>query len=145
MKPQKRKSLKWPISLGQMSKRTGCREEGDCSKNPTSFGRSWQSRLTIAIETVDSFPVRGVIPFQILKTGRHKRKKSQILHSNSPSRTAAAYANWKKKRALLRFILYSANKYCASVKCTCERMLVTQAYGEASDFLAFIVLLELSA
>ena len=39
MKHQKRKSLKLRLSLGQMSKLTRFREEGDWSKNPTSFGR----------------------------------------------------------------------------------------------------------
>ena len=42
---------------------------------------------------------------------------------------------------LLRFILYSADKHSASVKCMCERRLVAQTFGEASDFLAFIILL----
>lgn len=32
----------------------------------------WRSRLSIAMETADSFLVRVIIPFQILTTGRYK-------------------------------------------------------------------------
>lgn len=79
----------------------------------------WHSLLNIAIGTADSFLVRVIIPFQILTTGRYKQKEPRIFHSNFPSHIGTAYANWRKW-ALLCFILYSANKYGASVKCLCE-------------------------
>ena len=92
------------------------------------------------METVVSFLVGVIIPFQILTTGRHKWKKPRIFNSHSPSHMGAAYANWRKW-ALWCFILYSANKHSASVKCMRERHNTGYPDKRGSQHQIFLVLL----